>query len=107
MLPKKSRVTKKVFQTIMDEGKTFSTQLFLFFYTKSIFTKYAIVAPKKIFKNAVKRNKFRRISYNILKSIPIKSSSGIFVYKKQAIIATQPEIKENILFIFKKTGIYG
>ena len=104
MLSKKKRVTKRVFQTLMKDGKPFSTQLFLFFYTKSEFIQYAVVAPKNIFKNAVKRNKFRRIGYNILRSLPLKSNSGIFMYKKQAILATPQEIKENILFILKKAN---
>lgn len=106
MLPKKKRVTKEFFQVLMKEGKTFSTQLFLFHYIKSDSPQYAFVAPKGIFKKAVERNKFRRIGYNILRSIPVKAGSGVFLYKKQALLVMQVEIKENILFILKKTGLY-
>lgn len=106
MLPKKERVTKGIFRVLMKKGKTFSTQLFLLYFIKSELPQYSFVAPKNIFKSAVKRNKFRRIGYNILRSIPIKSGSGIFVYKKPSIIATQPEIRENILFTLKKTGLF-
>jgi ribonuclease P protein component len=105
MLPKKKRVTKEFFQILMKEGKTFSNQLFLFYYTNSLKPLYVFVAPKNIYKTAVKRNKQRRIGYNIIRNIPLKSGSGIFMYKKQSISATQPEIKENILFILKKTGL--
>jgi len=66
--------------------------------------KYVFVCPKNTFKNAVKRNKWRRIGYNILRNIPISSGSGIFIYKKQALTATPLELKENIIFILKKTG---
>ena len=105
MLPNKKRVTKEFFQTIMKEGKTFSTPLFLFRFVKSDTPHYAFVAPKGIFKKAVEMNKFRRIGYNILRSTSIKSGSGVFLYKKQALLATQVEIKENVLFILKKTYI--
>ena len=105
MLPKKKRVTKSVFLSINKEGKTFSTPLFLFSYIKNKPYQYAFVSPKKIFKTAVLRNKLRRMGYNILRSIPLKSGSGIFFYKKQILITPTPEIKENIIFILKKTGI--
>ena len=104
MLSKKKRVTKKEFQNLMKEGKTFSTQLFLFFFIKKDLPQYSFVAPKKFFKNAVKRNKFRRLGYNILRSLPLEKGSGIFFYKKQSTTATTEEIKENIYFILRKVG---
>lgn len=106
MLPKKKRVTKGVFQVLMKEGKTFSTQLFLLYYVKSDSPQYVFVAPKNIFKSAVKRNKYRRIGYNVLRNIPFKNGSCIFMYRKKSITATQAELKENISFILKKTGLY-
>lgn len=105
MLSKKKRITKEIFQNLIKGGKTFSTPLFLFYYKESNLPQYAFVAPKGIFKKAVERNKFRRSGYNTLRYIPIRSGSGIFIYKKQAFIANSAEIKENILFILKKTGI--
>jgi ribonuclease P protein component len=104
MLPKKKRVTKEVFQTIIKGGKTFSTPFFLFFYINTKNPQYAFVAPKKVFKTAVMRNKYRRIGYNVLNSIHIKQGSGVFFYKKAILTTKQPEIKENILFILKKAG---
>ncbi len=106
MLPKKKRVTKEIFQNLMDGGKTFSTPLFLFRFDKSDLPKYAFVAPKGIFKSAVKRNKYRRIGYNIIRFISVRVGMGVFIYKKQALMATTEEIKENILFILKKADIY-
>lgn len=107
MLPKKKRVTKEVFQVLMREGKTFSTQLFLFYYEESIFPQYAVVAPKNIFKNAVKRNKYKRIGYNILRILPINTGTGVFMYKKQALSVKTEEIKENMTLILKKAGFWG
>jgi len=105
MLKKKKRVKKGVFQVLLKEGKIFSNQLFLLYFIKNESPQYAIVAPKGIFKNATKRNKFRRIGYSVLSSLPIKSGLGVFMYKKQAIIATTPEIKEGIISLLNKINI--
>ena len=105
MLSKKKRVTKEIFQSLIKGGKTLSTPLFLFYFIESKSPQYAFVAPKGIFKKAVERNKFRRIGYNVLRYIPIKSGVGIFIYKKQASIANSAEIKGNILSVLKKVGI--
>jgi len=104
MLPKKKRVTKETFQILIKEGKTFSTRLFLFHFLKNSTSQFAFVAPKKSFKNSVIRNKFRRIGYNILRTIPLKDSSGIFVYKKEAVNSTKEQIKEEIEYILNKIG---
>ncbi len=105
MLPKKKRVTKGVFQVLLKEGKIFSTQLFLFYFIKGESPQYAVVAPKNIFKSAVKRNKYKRIGYNILRSFHIKPGTGVFMYKKQAILATNQDIKENINAVLNKFNL--
>lgn len=104
MLSKKKRVTKEVFQILMKEGKILSTPLFLFYFNKNTAPQFAFVAPKKIFKSAVLRNKYKRIGYNTLRGVILKQGRGIFVYKKQSQITPTGEIKENILFILKKVG---
>ncbi|HEY5587985.1 MAG TPA: ribonuclease P protein component [Candidatus Paceibacterota bacterium] len=105
MLKKKKRVKKGVFQVLLKEGKIFSNQLFLLYFIKNDFPQYAVVAPKGIFKSAVKRNKFRRVGYNILRSLPIKSGSGVFMYKKPAITADTKDIKESMVSLLKKINI--
>lgn len=105
MLKKKKRVTKGVFQVLLKEGKIFSNQLFLLYFIKNDSSQYAVVAPKSMFKSAVKRNKYRRIGYNILRSIPIKSGSGIFMYRKPAITAKTKDIKESMVSLLKKINI--
>lgn len=104
MLPKKKRVTKEFFQALMKEGKTFSTPLFLFYYINTPISQYVFVSPKNIYKTAIKRNKQRRLGYNIIRKLPLKTGSGIFMYKKQSLVSSQAEIKENIVFILKKAG---
>jgi ribonuclease P protein component len=89
----------------MKEGKTLSTPLFLFYFKRGDSPHYAFVAPKGLFKNATKRNKYRRMGYNIIRSIPLKSCFGVFIYKKQAIFATQKEIKEAVTSLLNKTNV--
>ena len=105
MFSKKERVTKNVFRVLIKERKTISTPLFLFYFKKSDLSQYAFVSPKKAFKNAVERNKYRRIGYEILGTLGIKSGSGIFMYKKKVTTSTKEEIKQDITFILKKAGI--
>ncbi len=104
MLPKNKRITKATFQSLMKERRVFSTDFFLFYLRKSEFPQYAFVAPKGIFKKAVKRNKIRRLGYNILRVLPLKQGTGIFIYKKQALSATREQLKEDIIYILNKTG---
>jgi len=87
----------------MKNGKTLYSSLFSFFYIKSPSPHYSFVAPKKTFKNAVRRNRHRRIGYNSLREIPYSNDvSGIFIYKKEAVQATKEEIKRDIEFLFNK-----
>ncbi|MCX6754561.1 MAG: ribonuclease P protein component [Candidatus Nomurabacteria bacterium] len=105
MLSKKKRVTKGVFNILLKDGKTFSNSLFLFYFIKAQSPHYAVVAPKGIFKTATQRNKYRRIGYNILRSLPVKSGSGIFMYKKPALIAENKDIKESMVSLLNKINI--
>lgn len=102
MLPKKKRITKKDFHLLMKDGKTLSTPLFLLYFKKGDSPHYAFVAPRGIFKNATKRNKYRRMGYNIIRSIPLKPCFGVFIYKKQAVSATQKEIKDGVIYLLNK-----
>jgi len=88
----------------MKDGKTFSSSLFLLYFINSESPLYAFVAPKKSYRSAVKRNKYRRIGYNIIREFPVFKGSAVFIYKKEALTATKEEIKENILFLLKKIG---
>ncbi|MFA7000183.1 MAG: ribonuclease P protein component [Candidatus Paceibacterota bacterium] len=105
MLSKKKRITKDIFQTILKKGNIVSSSFFLFRYIKETSPRYAFVAPKKIAKTAVKRNSLRRIGYNILRSYDLQSCAGIFFYKKEALTATNLDLKKDIDSFLKKAGI--
>jgi ribonuclease P protein component len=103
MLPKKKRVNKKDFEFIIKNGKTLYSSLFSFHYITSPLPHYAFVAPKKAFKGAVKRNRYRRMGYNILRELEHNYSvSGIFIYKKEALSVQKEEIQKNIEFLLSK-----
>lgn len=105
MLPKKKRVTKDIFQDIMDKGNVVHGSFFILRYLKQDIPQYAVVAPKKIAKTAVKRNSLRRKVYNTLRLYDLKSNAGIFFYKKEALLASPTDIKNDIDSILKKARI--
>ncbi len=102
----KKRVTKKLFNEIIKNGKKFSGSFFNFRYIYNTnISKYAIVVPKKNTKKAVDRNKYKRRGYYILRIILPLKGVGIFIYKKNGLKASFQEIKKDIFYILKKTKI--
>ena len=102
MLPKKKRVTKEQFLTIIKQRGTLSAPLFLFRYIPQKTPQYAFVVPKNIAKSAVERNRMRRQGYNTLRHQPLKPCAGIFFYKKEARKATLQEVKDSVVMILSK-----
>ncbi|MDE2030682.1 MAG: ribonuclease P protein component [Patescibacteria group bacterium] len=107
MLPKKERITKETFLSIMKNGKILSSPLFIFRYltinNKEYSPKYAFVAPKTVAKQAVLRNKLRRQGYNALKQYKqLPCVMGIFFYKKGSGKASFKEIKDSTKTILSK-----
>ena len=102
MLPKKKRITKDIFQTVISKGNIVSGSFFLFKYIKEINPHYVFVVSKKIAKTATKRNSLRRRGYNILRQYGLKNGAGIFFYKKEAIGVSVSDLKKDIEFILEK-----
>ncbi len=105
MFLKKKRVTKELFQAIMKQGRTLSGSLFSFRYIKQKEPQYAFVVPKSVEKQAVSRNKLRRVGYNALKTHNPESCAGIFFFKKEAKKANFNEIKLDLKAILEKAQI--
>lgn len=105
MLPKKKRITKDIFQTIIRKGNIVSGSFFLFRYIKESNPRYVFVVSKKIAKTAVKRNSLRRRGYNILRQYNLKNCAGIFFYKKEALHVSLNELKKDIDFILEKINL--
>lgn len=108
MLAKEHRINKGVFEAIMKEGKMVSSPLFTLRYMPSVdnTVHFAVVAPKSIAKTAVLRNSLRRKGYVAVKPLLIKPFIGVLFYKKEAIKLTSTEISSNIVYLFKKAGLY-
>ncbi|MCX6754160.1 MAG: ribonuclease P protein component [Candidatus Nomurabacteria bacterium] len=102
MLPKKKRITKDIFQTILKKGNIVSGSFFLFRYIKESNPRYVFVVSKKIAKTATQRNSLRRRGYNILRQFKLKNCAGIFFYKKEALHVSIGELKKDIDFILEK-----
>jgi len=102
MLPKKKRITKDIFQTILKKGNIVSGSFFLFKYIKESHPRYVFVVSKKIAKTATKRNSLRRRGYNILKQYNLKNCAGIFFYKKEALNVSIDELKKDIGFVLER-----
>lgn len=105
MLPKKKRITKDIFQTVLRKGNIVSGSFFLFRYIKETSPQYAFVVSKKIVKTAIKRNSLRRRGYNILRQYNLKNCAGIFFYKKEALHVSLNELKKDIEFILEKINL--
>lgn len=101
MLSKKNRLNKKDFQNIIKNGKFFSTSVFKIYFIKDTKQQFAVITPKKFFKKAVTRNKFRRVGYNIIRNVDKKNLSGIFFYKKTVNDNDVEHIRDDIIFAFK------
>ncbi|MFA7192242.1 MAG: ribonuclease P protein component [Candidatus Paceibacterota bacterium] len=108
MLSKKHRVNKGVFEAIMKEGKMVSSPLFTFRYIPSTdgVVHFAVVAPKSVAKTAVLRNSLRRKGYRMAGPLLAKPFIGALFFKKEALKAENDQISENIVYLFKKAGLY-
>ncbi len=105
MVPKKKRVTKELFQSLLKHGKSISGSFFIFRYDNHTTPHYAFVVPKNLAKKAVERNLLRRRGYAILRSFPIKTAAGIFFYKKEGKNAHREDMKKDIAYILAKARI--
>lgn len=102
MLPKKKRVTKEVFSSIMKDGKTTYSPLFSLRFLVNKDSGFACVVPKAVFKKAHDRNSLRRKGYNALREMPLPPILGIFFFKKEAKDVTASQIRQQIELVFQK-----
>jgi ribonuclease P protein component len=103
MLPKKNRVGTKAVEKIFKTGKSFHSPLFTFKFFNNIQNekKISFIVSKNIVKDAVKRNRLRRLGYSVLQNFLTDFPAGIvgvFVFKQYQddVLVIENEIK-NIL----------
>lgn len=107
MLPKKQRITKRLFSESFSHSKTQSNDNFTLKY-KDILdfpTKTSIVVSKKVAKNAVDRNSLKRKIYDITGKI-LKNSKKPYVLmvfpKKTTTILPILSLEESLIELLKK-----
>lgn len=115
MLPKKNRISRALFDTLLKGGIFFHSEhlsLRVIKQQKGLL-KFSFVVSKKVSKSAVTRNLLRRRGYVILlNTIKTKSKDimnvgiiGAFFFKKGAEKLGFPELQEEIAFLLKKAKI--
>lgn len=94
-LPRAQRFTSRHFEKIRPRLRAFRSGDFLFLYRRQKYTKAAVVVSKKVEKSAVKRNQFRRRTYEIIRTRLLSDQSPLEViclYRGQKLPASQTEI---------------
>lgn len=117
MLNKKLMIPKGLFQESFKKSKTLSSDHILLRFhgparfndDKLVFpSKFSMVVPKIVSKKAVIRNLIKRRGYSAIRANlkNIKNSYiCIFSFKKGSDTATFSQIKEEIAYLLKKSGI--
>ena len=113
MLPKQHRLPLRTeFKRIKKEGKLFQGRLFSLLVAsgkpRQKAGRFAFIVSKKIHKNAVERNKIRRLLIESVRFLlpKIKSNTNtVFLAKKSLIDKDFFQIKEETGIMFKKVGL--
>lgn len=107
MLPKQKRLSKEDFSHLFHHTRSFKGDFFVLRYVfpTAKEQKATVIVPKKIYKSAVSRNKYRRIVYTILGDIFTKKSAGVccsVTITKQIPRMSFLEIKHTVETSFKQ-----
>lgn len=105
MLSKKERLTRIDFATFFARGKRYHSPLFQLIYTPHNTFHASVVVPKKIEKQAVKRNKIRRRAYDILRREKMNTVGVYILIAKKPITTTAYNgLKIDLLSLIRQTG---
>jgi ribonuclease P protein component len=107
MLPKDKRVPRKMF-SLLSPAKTVNTSLFLlkFVLLKGKEKRFCFSVSKKVAKNAVVRNRWRRKGYHFLeKYIPEIKNGTLAVFYFKMLPKNDEEIMRNLKLILEKSKI--
>lgn len=113
MLPKNRRLTIKDFKEIFDRGKIFRGRYFIVRISPMPEVRPSIFGfsvPKKAFKNASDRNKYRRRGYSVISKVinNIKPSyKCLFIMGKPAQPPSFEGVRADILSLVDSAGLIG
>jgi ribonuclease P protein component len=114
MLPKKNRISRVLFDTVLKNGIFFHSDHLIFRSVNHLQngpSKFSFVVSKKVSKSAVKRNFLRRCGYSLLSLVLSKEKMrtsgflGAFFFKKGSEGLETEKLREEILFLLKKARI--
>ncbi len=108
MLPKKQRVSRKLFELAYRTSRTFSSPVFVLKISSAQENRFAFSVSAKICPKAVDRNKLRRRGYAAAANLysQIKTPAiYLFIIKKGADKLSFQKLQEEIKNILQKAGI--
>ncbi|MFA6273230.1 MAG: ribonuclease P protein component [Candidatus Paceibacterota bacterium] len=108
MLPKKQRVSRKLFEAVFRSAATVSSPFFVLKVKKAQVSKFAFSVSAKICPKAVDRNKLRRRGYAAARNLLLQIKTPticLFIIKKGAEKLTFQKLQEEIKNILQKAGI--
>lgn len=109
MLPSSNRLSVKEFNEVLEKGRVVHNPLFwLRTINSTDKTQVSVICPKKVGKNAVIRNRFRRIVYRLIQEdifTSLVNSKNIICLKDPVIKANSTDLSQNLKDIFVKAKL--
>ncbi len=112
MLPKKRRIQRKEFENILKYGQRFnSSHLGIFLVKQELkesLSRFAVSVPKKVFKLATDRNKFRRRGYSVIHKLEKVFPTGfmcLLAFKKGSEKLRFDELESELTKLLYSTGV--
>lgn len=98
MLPKSERLDTKRFNEIIASGRNISAGGFYFKALNNDLLRFAVVVPKKVAKNAIKRHLLKRKVFNLIKENKdlFPAADYIVFVNKEILEMSNQQIAENL-----------
>lgn len=110
MLPKQNRLSKKDIEKIFKKNKNFRGEFFILKIRPNFlpFSRFSVIVPLKVSKQATKRNKIKRRTREILRKNLLKIKpgfDGVFIATPKIIGKKYKEIEEEIENLLRLANI--
>lgn len=115
MLPKKRRIERKVFSSILTKGKRYNSPHLLMYASRinpsdsASPSRFSFSVSKKVLPKAVDRNKYRRRGYSVIARHINKVKSGYlmaFSFKKGTVPKKFSDLEKEILGLLSSAGVW-
>ncbi|MEK7081998.1 MAG: ribonuclease P protein component [Patescibacteria group bacterium] len=108
MLPKKQRVSRKLFESVYRASRTFSSSFFVLKMKEAPENRFAFSVSAKVCPKAVDRNKLRRRGYAAARNLLLQIKTPaifLFIVRKGADKLNFKKLQEEIKNILQKAGV--